>query len=410
MFSMGQSTLTLSEAIALGLEKNFDIQLSGQAVAMAEEQNSWGMAGGLPTLSINGSTHANAQLLGTTSEVLTAQASADLQWVLFSGFKVKATKALLDADQQYAEGNEMITLENTIHSIITSYYYVLLQQEMLKVNETVVKISEDQLEQQELLKGLGAKGTYEYVQAQNAYLVDKSNWLKQQVVLRDAMRNLNLLLSLPAETEWVLTESIDVPMEEYSLDAMTQQLLSDNRTLQNQYISLQARDIEITQSRAALFPTIGFNASVGTGNNNFLSENGAYLGPQVGLTLSYNLFNGGKVRRSINMAQISKEMETVTTQQMELSLKSELASQLDGYNVYKEIVALDNEQLAVSETLLQLSEERYSNGTINSFNFREVQLSYLQSATNRLNSIYNLIVVNSQLLRLTGGIVKNLQL
>lgn len=269
-----------------------------------------------------------------------------------------------------------------------------------------MEISKDRLAQQQNSKELGASGTYEYVQAQSDYLTDKSSHLKQEVTLRDAVRSLNLLLSLPETTEWRLTEQVESPKFDYSLSAMTDKMLSDNRTLKNQYISLQTREQEVKQSRSSLYPTIGFTASMAYGNYYMATSSSQdYLKPSVGISLSYNLFNGGKTRRNINIAELSQEAEQLSTDQMTLKLKSELSTQFDGYNVYREIVTLDSEQLEVSELLMKLSEERYRNGTINSFNFREVQLAYLQSATSRLSSIYNLVVANSELLRLTGGLV-----
>jgi hypothetical protein len=39
------------------------------------------------------------------------------------------------------------------------------------------------------------------------------------------------------------------------------------------------------------------------------------------------------------------------------------------------------------------------------FNFRDVQLIFLNAAANKLNAIYNLINSQIELLRLTGGII-----
>ncbi len=401
-----QESLSLSDAIRIGLESNFDIKIAKQSTTIAEQQNSWGMAGGLPSISLNGSLGTYKELIAPGDTTLPGEVSADLSWVLFDGFSIRTAKAILQSGEELAKGSEMVVVESTIHSIINSYYYVLLQQEMLRITETVMEISKDRLAQQQNSKELGASGTYEYVQAQSAYLTDKSSHLKQEVTLRDAVRSLNLLLSLPETTEWRLTEVVESPKFDYSLSAMTDKMLSDNRTLKNQYISLQTREQELKQSRSSLYPTIGFTASMAYGNYYMNTSNSQdYLKPSVGISLSYNLFNGGKTRRNINIAELTQEAEQLSTDQMTLKLKSELSTQYDGYNVYREIVTLDSEQLEVSELLMKLSEERYRNGTINSFNFREVQLAYLQSATSKLNSIYNLVVANSELLRLTGGLV-----
>ncbi len=399
-----QEGLTLSQAIQIGLENNFNIKIATSNLEAAQENNTWGVAGGMPLISINGSANTNTDLNGNAVDVSTASVSADVSWTLFKGFNIKATKSLLESDEQMAEGNQMISIENTIQSIITSYYYVLLQQEMLKVNRTIVEISEDRFEREESLRSSGASGTYEYVLAQSNLLNDKSTLMNQEVTVRDAIRSLNLLLSLPAQTQWILTESLETPNESYSFDSMLDKLLDDNRTLQNQYITLKARDYEIQQSRSSLYPTIGLNASIATADPNFNISNNNYIRPQVGLTFSYYLFSGGPTRR--NVAKIRRETEQLATEQLTLELTNELASQFDDYNVYRELVVLNNQQLEVAQTLLSISEERYYEyRSIDAFDLRDIQLSYLQSATTRLNSIYNLVVANTQLLRLTGGLI-----
>ncbi len=404
--AVAQTPLSLSDAITIGLGNNFDIDIAKQQREIAERQNSWGMAGGLPSITLSGAFDRDSEWVEPTDGYFSGSAAASLSWVLFGGFEVKATKQILDSAEELAMGGEELSMESTLHSIINSYFYVLLQQEMLKITETVVGISKDRLDQEELSLSIGASGRYEYVQAQSAYLTDQSSLLKQQVALRDAMRSLNLLLSLPAEKEWVLSEDVDVPEFNYSLDTMRDKMLSDNRTLKNQYINLKARDYVIKQSRSSLFPTIGLGVDMYAGNSDFSGiPSNNYVSSSIGLSMSFNLFNGGKTRRSIDIAKMNKDIAQITTDQMTMALESELASQYDGYNIYKDIVAYDNEQVKVSELLMKLSEEKYRNGSINSFNFREVQLSYLQSATSRLNSIYSLIVANSELLRLTGGIL-----
>lgn len=404
--AQAQESLSLSDAIAIGLESNFDIKMARTGRQIAERQNSWGMAGGLPSLSLSGDLELESELLEPTSGDLSASAAASLDWVLFGGFEVRATKKNLESAEELAVGGEELSMESTLHSIINSYFFVLLQQEMVKITETVVSISKDRMDQVEDAKSLGASGMYEYVQAKSAYLTDQSNHLKQQVALRDAVRSFNLLLSLPAECEWVFSEPVNVPQFNYSLETMTDKMLADNRTLKNQYIALKARDYDVKQSRASLYPTIGLDATMAFSNSSFKSRpESNYLYPSVGLSLSFNLFNGGKTRRGIDVAKLNREIEQTSTEQMTLALESELASQYDGYNIYRDIVTYDNEQVEVAKLLLDLSEDRAKRGLINSFDFREVQLEYLESASSRLNSIYSLIVANTELLRLTGGIL-----
>ncbi|MFI3315588.1 MAG: TolC family protein [Rikenellaceae bacterium] len=402
--AMAQQHLTLSDAIKVGLENNYGIQIIQKSTEVASLRNSWAMAGAVPTISLSGAAEVDYETVASASTV-SAYVSAGLSWTLFDGFQIKATKAILDNNEELAQGEEMLYIENTIQSIIDSYYYVLLQQEMLNINKTLMDISYDRYIQQENAKDIGSGGTYEYTLAKSDYLTDRSSYLNQELVLRDAVRSLNLLLSAEVETQWVLSEEIVTPSKDYQFDNMKELMFSDNRTLNNQYINVKTKELEIKQQKSSRYPTIALYASATPGVSRASGVNTSYFSNKVGLSLSYTLFNGGQISRNIDIAEVSSEAEKLNTEQIKLTLEVELANQYDTYNVYKELVKIDTEQFELSEILLKMSEERYKEGVITSFDFREVQISYLQSAISRLNSTFNLIVSNSQLLRLTGGIL-----
>ncbi|MGM0620514.1 MAG: TolC family protein, partial [Bacteroidota bacterium] len=55
---------------------------------------------------------------------------------------------------------------------------------------------------------------------------------------------------------------------------------------------------------------------------------------------------------------------------------------------------------------LEISREKYETGTINSFNFRDVQNIYLDAAQQKLEAIYNFIDSHTALLRMAGVIIQ----
>ncbi len=88
---------------------------------------------------------------------------------------------------------------------------------------------------------------------------------------------------------------------------------------------------------------------------------------------------------------------------MEHALTNELFNLVDYYGVRMELLNVANENLEAAELNLSISEEKYRSGVINSFNYRDIQLIYLNAALRRLQSIYNLIDSKTRLTRITGG-------
>ena len=88
---------------------------------------------------------------------------------------------------------------------------------------------------------------------------------------------------------------------------------------------------------------------------------------------------------------------------MEHALTNELFNLVDYYGVRVELLNVANENMEAAGLNLEISEDKYRSGVINSFNYRDIQLIYLNAALRRLQAIYNLVVSKTQLTRITGG-------
>ena len=70
------------------------------------------------------------------------------------------------------------------------------------------------------------------------------------------------------------------------------------------------------------------------------------------------------------------------------------------------ILKLTNESLDAAELNLKIATEKYKGGSISFFEFRDIQLSYLNTAVTQLNAVYNGVNAHTGLSRLTGGIIE----
>lgn len=75
------------------------------------------------------------------------------------------------------------------------------------------------------------------------------------------------------------------------------------------------------------------------------------------------------------------------------------------YQVNNTVLSLAKEQEASAKLNLDLSAEKLKNGSINSFNYRDVQIMYMNAAIAKFRAIYNVVQSNTDLLRITGGII-----
>ncbi|RLD51804.1 MAG: hypothetical protein DRI97_15235 [Bacteroidetes bacterium] len=410
--------LSLGNALAIGLENNYQIRISDESVRIAENNNSWGTAGMFPSISV-GALQNNRYdkgdsftVPGETNEYYTNFIApyVNLNWSLFKGFAVHITKDKLGALQEYSEGYATIVVENTIMGIVLAYYNALLQEELLSVTDEVKALSRDRYNYMSFKKELGGAVTYDVLQAKNAYLDDSTTNLLQQLNVRNAYLNLKLLLGEEEDIQYTFTDEFTVQMFDYSLDTLMQQMLSSNSNIRNQYINQEILKKDVKLAKSNMYPVLSFNTGYDHFNRRtkYTDMDPAYTNSMdyyANFTLSFNLYNGGNVRRGIKNARISEQIGQLETEELEISLSNLMKTDFEMYKIRKELYMVSMANLESASLNMEISTDKFRSGAINSFNFRDVQVIYLRAAAAKFQAVYNLIDIQTELLRLSGGII-----
>lgn len=403
-----ESELSLSVAIERALESNYGIIISKSDVKIAELNNTWEAAGRFPTIGFTASPGYRNEMVGDNATT-TVSGNLSLNWTLFNGFRVAITKDKLEKFEKLAKGQSGVIIENTIQDIILAYYNILLQQERLEVLKKLMLLSKDRYHYEQTKYEIGGSVTYDVLLAKNIYLDDKASYLNQEVVVNNAIRKLNFLMGEQLTQKWKFNEEFTSDTAQYKLGDLMDKMMASNRTLKNQYINLMLQQEEIKLQQSSLYPRVSLNAGV---SNSYLWNDPEVPGsmnpvetltPNGTVTLSYDIYTAGSRRRAINVARINEEISSIQLEEMKHSLTNQLYNEYETYNVRKELLNITDESLAAAELNLQVAKEKFESGAINSFNYRDIQLNYLNSALNQLQSVYNLIYSNTSLTRLTGG-------
>lgn len=401
-------SMTLSAALEKALENNYGIVISKSDIKIAEINNNWEAAGRFPTIGFSATPSYRNDLIGENATT-TVSGNLSLNWTLFNGFRVQIIKGKFEKLVELAKGRSGVIIENTIQDVILGYYNILLQKERVAVLNKLMNLSKDRFDYEQTKYDIGGSVTYNVLLAKNIYLEDKASYLSQEVVVRNAIRNLNFLMGEKLSQEWNFTEEFKSDTIEFILGDLLDKMMASNQTLKNQYVNLMLQQEEIKLQQSTLYPRLSLNAGV---SNTYMWNNPEIptntnpvesFVPNGSLTFSYDIYSAGSRRRAINIARINEEISAVETEEIKHSLTNQLYNEFEIYNLRKELLNVSNESLEAAEMNLQIAKEKFDTGAINSFNYRDIQLNYLNSALNQLQSIYNLIYSNSSLTRLTGG-------
>lgn len=415
----GQDTLSLNAAILRGLQNNFQVQIFEERVEISKLNNAWGTVGRFPSVGlglVNRNQYVDQPNPGNPTTSLNwyssgVAPSVNVNWLLFGGFGVKMNKDKLELLESLSMGNSALIVENTIQAIILAYYKVLLEEEKLLILDDVKELSGDRYDYEMARKELGSAVTFDVLQAKNSFFSDSTNYLLQELNVKNAYLSLNLLLGEPEQTKFQLTDTFQIQTPLYVYEDLQNAMISSNKNLLNQYINQEILKKEIGIQRSTAYPTINMGAGVDYSkfwyrdvDFNPMFDNNSF-GYYVNFSLNFNLFNGGNTRRAIEGARISERIGQLETRELEQTLGNYLLNQYDLYFIRKQLLEVAEVNIESASLNLEISTEKFRNGSINSFNYRDVQLIYLNAAFRRLEAIYNLIDTRAELLRLTGGIV-----
>ncbi|MCD4709557.1 MAG: TolC family protein, partial [Bacteroidales bacterium] len=316
----GQETvLTLSSALEQALENNYGLIISRADLQVAEINNNWGTAGRYPTIGFDASDNNNYEL---NSSVYTNRLSAGvgLNWVLFDGFRVNITKSSLENMEDLSSGLLAVQVESTIEDIILGYYNVLLQNEQLKVLQTVMELSDDRYRYELKKQSLGGSVTYNVLQAQNVYLTDKANFMNQEMMVRNTVRNLNYMMGVEPSQTWEFTESFEADTSDFILADLLSKMKADNQSLKNQFTNLLLKENETSLQKSAYYPSLSLGAGMDYGHTwaysgGTQSLNDESMTPYGNVRLSFDIYSAGVRKRGVEIARINEDVARVEIDQ-----------------------------------------------------------------------------------------------
>lgn len=429
-FGYSQQDLSLAQAIELGLKNNYQIQIAERNLEIAQNNNDWAVAGRYPRVNLNmnwNNSYTNNNNPASFFPLFESLSSgvvpgAEATWTLYNGSQVRISKQQFEELQNLGEGNVQIAVENTIQRIILSYYQALVQQEQLRVRREVLDLSRDRLEYARVRVEFGQAASFDVLQSQDAYINDSTSYLIQENTYQNALRDLKLAMGLDdLSQQYELTDQLQFVVEDYALEDLQTQMLSNNNTLQNLFINREIAHTNTRLAETANFPTVSLRGAI-TDNINFniVSTATSVVGDErdfggirtnsfntfLGFTATYNLFDWGVRKRSIENAKLQEITAQLNIEDQKRTLNTQLQNTLATYNNQKQLVQVTNQLVENAQRSLSIAGDRFEAGLINVFDYRNVQLSYINAQQSRLNAIFNLKTTETELQRLVGGLVR----
>jgi outer membrane protein len=341
--SRAQVPVTLTDAIDTALRSNFDIRLARISTSINKVNNSYGTAGGLPTVGISASDNNSVYNLeqktssgidirknGVNSSSLNANVSASM--TLFNGFKVIATKKRLSLLQNQSELQLNQQIQNTISNIMLIYFDILRQQTYLTIIQSSLEVTAKKMDIVKERFNVGMANEADLLQAQMDLNADEQNLKSQQLIIEQSKINLLQLMGVKQYLRIVINDTILVD-QTISKDSIINYLVNNPQYLSaDQQVRINEQIVK--EVKALRYPSIRIN----TGYNFIYNSSSAGFnlftqnyGPTVGATLLVPIFNGTIYRTQQNVAAYNVETARLQKEALLSSLKADAIKTFQAY-------------------------------------------------------------------------------
>ena len=413
--SVAQDSLTIEQAIQLALKHNYGVLISRNLADIGKINNNWVSAGAYPTISatanktlgvsnIRQELNSGSTIVknGATNQNLNA--GLNINWRVFDGFKMFATKKRLEELERNGEYVFKKNIDELVYNVVSQYYNIVKLREVLKATSEQIQLYQDRLKIATMKYNIGSGAKFEMLQPEVDLNEQRSNQLNLQNAIQLAKLSLDNLMGSAADTSYKVADTIiinpipDILTIESKIQSSNPDVLIANSNLA---ILLQSKR-EINSGK---YPSVILN-----GNYNFIkSSNGAGLtlsnqnfGPSASVGVSVPLFNGGVVKRQLQVADIGIKNQNLTIAQLKETIHTSVISAVSNYNNSLNLIAFERANLALASENVMIARERFKLLNITSVELRQVQNSYIDAQNRLFNALYQAKLAEAEIELLMG--------
>lgn len=422
-----QEILTKKEALKITLENNFGIKIANNNLKIAKNNTSVYNTGYLPSVTLNSGadyrnnnqnliftdrdTGGDNKLGGNGIIAKNYSTSLGLNYTIFDGLGRKYNYQQLKETYNLTELQAKETIENTYLQLFTLYFQIARLSENTTNLSEALTISKTRLQR--------AKYQYEYGQSTKLELLnaevdvnnDSINYITAKQQLNNAKRGLNTILGVDKSVNYTVETQVKYN-KTLKFNDLHEKTLVNNSLLQQTQKNIAITKFNLKINKANYLPRLNFNSFYGfnrTENENLINPFGARLitsdGLTAGITLSWNLFDGGATKTRVANTKIALENQQIALENQQITIGNTLKNAWENYNNQLFILQAQQTNVKTAQNNFSRTKERYKLGQVTSIEFRQAQINLLNAKTALNNAKFDAKLIELQLLQLSGDIL-----
>ena len=420
LFSIGlsvqaQQKTSLKEAIEIALKNSYDIKLVENTVSIAKNNNDYGVAGAIPSVTATASENKTSSTIqqnfadpsrnttkpGVSGTTVNGGITASV--VLFNGYRIQTTKDRLAALENQSNSFLQTQIQNTTATVMQQYFNIVRQQAYLTTIEKSIEASQERLEIVKAKQKVGVANEAELLQTNldlNALIQAKQN---QLLVIDQAKEDLLNTMVMPANTKLTITDSIFVDGSINLKDIEAKSVL--NPSLQSVEQQVKINQLIEKETRALMYPTL--RASTGYNYNSNQSAAGFSLlnetyGPFLGVNLSIPIYTGGASKKSYKNAKINTVSANMQYENALTKMSTNVTKTFQSYQTSVKQLQTEKENYQLSQSLLNLVMQKFQLGQATIVDVKQAQQSFENAGFRLISLLYTAKIAEVELKRLSN--------
>ncbi len=316
---------------------------------------------------------------------------------IFTGFKNSSSLKQQRAELRGEEASFKRTVSDTIYDLKVAFAQVLKAQKTISLSDEILQRRRENTEIVKLRYEAGRedKGAYlrseaDLYQAEYEFSKAKRNLKTQQTkLLKEMGRDEFEAISVSG------TLKVDPPQGVLSFPEL---LIKTPDYLVAMY-GVDSSKYNLRYARGNLYPQISFSGGASRSGPEWPLERARW---NVGLSLSYPLFSGGKTIYDLKIAQTDKAKSEENLRRVNQEILLELEQAYNGLIDGIENVKVKEKYFIASEERAKISRVKYINGLISYQDWDAIENEFINSRKSLLEAEYNAFVTSADWKRVLG--------
>ncbi len=419
VLSQAQTSITLEDAIRIALENNYQLKQAENNLDVTDNAVLNAKADFLPSISAsyNGTRRVGQQFDQTTvtfENVTTQSLGGNLNSsiTVFNGFNNINNLRRANANRSIQIEESQRLRENIIFTTASRFLQVVLNEELLKISQENLDVSEQQYIQIEAQVEVGRSPNVDLLNQASLVANEELTVIQRENALESSYALLMRIMQDDSGTEYSLVmpdiDELDLMPLDYNLQELMQEAIQNRRDLRAQQLTIDRNRYDVSIARANLLPTITASMGISGSYNDRFRAFDPELGRSVPLSYidqffdrNVNSFIGFNVQIPIfdNLSRRTNLQNTKITlknSQLELeNVRFQVNEEVrQAYNDYMSIVKeLDSTQkaLTAAERAYETEFQRYEVGASTLIELNQANANYVLAQSNRIQTIYNFV-------------------